>query len=70
MAKREITGAIMAENTTDNARWETIRSRELTPAEVGEIRESLKGLRFGHVQIIVQDGVIVQIDRTEKRRVR
>ena len=28
----------------------------------------LQGLRFGSVTIIVQDGVVVQIDRLEKRR--
>jgi hypothetical protein len=33
-----------------------------------QIRDSLRGLRFGSVNIIVQDGVIIQIDRTEKRR--
>ena len=38
--------------------------------EIAQIRESLRGLRFGTVSIIVQDGVIVQIDRTEKRRIR
>jgi hypothetical protein len=32
------------------------------------IRDALRGLQFGYVNIIVQDGVIVQIDRTEKRR--
>jgi hypothetical protein len=34
------------------------------------IRDSLRGLRFGSVNIIVQDGVVIQIDRTEKRRLR
>ena len=38
--------------------------------EIAQIRESLRGLRFGSVNIIVQDGVIIQIDRTEKRRLR
>lgn len=38
--------------------------------EMVQVRESLRGLRFGTVNIIVQDGVIVQIDRTEKRRLR
>jgi hypothetical protein len=33
-----------------------------------EVRASLQNLRFGSVTIIVQDGVIIQIDRTEKRR--
>ena len=38
--------------------------------ELAQVRDALRGLRFGAVNIIVQDGVIVQIDRTEKRRVR
>jgi len=37
---------------------------------INQIRDSLRGLRFGSVNIIVQDGVIIQIDRTEKRRIR
>jgi hypothetical protein len=37
---------------------------------LAQIRESLRGLRFGSVNIIVQDGVVIQIDRTEKRRLR
>jgi hypothetical protein len=32
------------------------------------VKTALNGLQFGSVTIIVQDGVIVQIDRTEKRR--
>jgi len=35
-----------------------------------QIREALRGLRYGTVNVIVQDGVVVQIDRTEKRRLR
>lgn len=38
-------------------------------SELQQIRDALHGLRFGSVQIIVQDGVVVQIDRTEKRRI-
>lgn len=38
--------------------------------ELQQIREALRGLRYGSVNIIVQDGLIVQIDRTEKRRLR
>jgi hypothetical protein len=37
---------------------------------LNQIRDSLRGLRFGSVNIIVQDGVVMQIDRTEKRRLR
>ena len=38
--------------------------------EFAQIRDALRGMRFGSVNVIVQDGVVVQIDRTEKRRVR
>lgn len=41
-----------------------------TDVELQQIQDSLRGLRYGAVHIIVQDGVIVQIDRTEKRRLR
>ena len=36
--------------------------------EVQEIREALEGLQFGSITVIVQDGIVVQIDRTEKVR--
>lgn len=32
------------------------------------IREALRELRYGQVAIVVQDGVIVQIERLERRR--
>ena len=38
--------------------------------ELQQILDALRGLRFGSVNVIVQDGVVVQIDRTEKRRLR
>ena len=40
-----------------------------TEAVLTQLRGVLQGLRFGSVTIIVQDGVVVQIDRTEKRRI-
>jgi hypothetical protein len=40
-------------------------SPDLTP-----IRAAIQGLRFGEVRIVIQDGVVVQIDRVEKRRIR
>ncbi len=45
-------------------------TRPVSDQELEQIRESLRGLKYGAVQITVQDGVIVQIDRTEKRRLR
>jgi hypothetical protein len=37
-------------------------------AALGHIREALAGLRYGNIVVLVQDGVVVQIERTEKRR--
>jgi hypothetical protein len=34
------------------------------------VLEALRGLRFGQVTVILQDGVIVQIERTERTRLR
>ena len=32
------------------------------------IEEALRGLQYGTLTIIVQDGVVVQVERTERRR--
>lgn len=34
------------------------------------IRLALRGLRYGQIVVTVQDGVVVQVDRTERRRLR
>jgi hypothetical protein len=44
-----------------------------TPLEVDDIwleriKQSVNGLSFGQVQIIIHDGRIVQIERTERKR--
>jgi hypothetical protein len=41
-----------------------------TDEELREISASLQGLSYGSVNIVVQDGVVIQIDRVEKRRLR
>ena len=40
---------------------------DVHPALV-HVEEALRGLRFGQVIVTVQDGVAVQIERAEKRR--
>ncbi len=30
------------------------------------IRSALRGLRFGEITVILQDGVVVQVERTER----
>jgi hypothetical protein len=37
-------------------------------AALHRIGDALRGLRYGSVLAIVQDGVVVQIERTEKTR--
>ena len=32
------------------------------------LRKALEGLRFGQVTVFIQDGVLVQLERTEKIR--
>ena len=35
-----------------------------------EIEAAIRSIRHGVVQIIIQDGIVIQIDRTEKVRLR
>jgi hypothetical protein len=49
--------------TTDTPTRDTQKDNWVEP-----VRNALAGLKFGSVVIIIQDGVAVQIDRTEKLR--
>jgi len=40
----------------------------MTPELMERIEKAIRGIRFGQVQIIVHEGEIVQIERTEKVR--
>ena len=37
-------------------------------AALRDVEEALRGLQYGALTIIVQDGVVVQVERTERRR--
>lgn len=39
-----------------------------TPDWIALVREKVEGLRFGVVQLVVHDGRVTQIERTEKTR--
>ena len=52
---------------TDNSAKSSSSEQELQ-SSLEQIEGALRGLKFGSVNIIVQDGVVVQIDRTEKVR--
>ena len=60
MSQSESSEAVVQEPAADDSR----------EREIAQIRDALRGLKFGAVNIVVQDGVVVQIDRTEKRRLR
>lgn len=61
-------------NVHDAARGEVSSTEDgeaVTPrfdAALSRIGDALRGLRFGTVLAVVQDGVVVQIERTEKTR--
>ena len=48
-------------------RVKTVAARDL---ELEPIRDAVRGIRYGEVRVIIQDGVIVQIERLEKQRFR
>lgn len=45
-----------------------IHVNAVSEKDLQEISLALKDLRFGQVTIIIHDGVIVQLDRTERKR--
>jgi hypothetical protein len=59
----------MADDLTD-APAPDGNSADRQEAALNQIRQALRGLQFGQITIIVQDGVVVQIDRTERRRLK
>jgi hypothetical protein len=45
------------------------RSPDTIAVVLEHVQSALRGLRFGHVTLIVQDGRVVQVDRFEKTRI-
>ncbi len=55
--------------TTTRTQSTTIDPPDAVPQHVVQsILQALHGLRFGQVTVIVQDGRVMQIDRTERHR--
>jgi hypothetical protein len=64
-------------NTQDHSSVNSVSSGNRNDTEkkpsgvpLAEIEAAIRRTRHGVVQIIIQDGVVVQIDRTEKLRLR
>lgn len=49
---------------------ERTQCKDADEALLRMLLNALRDLRFGQVTVVVQDGVVVQVDRTEKRRIR
>jgi hypothetical protein len=45
-------------------------SERLLEESLASVREALTGLRYGAIQLTVHEGRVVQIDVTEKRRLK
>ena len=46
----------------------TTREDPRAALALNKVRDALAELRFGTVTVVVQDGVVVQVERTEKVR--
>lgn len=65
-------------NTPDNDRSTSDRSSAATGRNreehlqwvLQQVRQALTGMKFGQITITVQDGLAIQIERTEKTRLR
>jgi hypothetical protein len=58
----------MAEPIAENAPPAGRADDSYAAHALARVREALSGLRYGEVTVIVQDGVVVQVERTEKLR--
>jgi hypothetical protein len=53
----------------DTQRTDGPTSLDRTRDALDRIQTALRGLRYGTVTAVVQDGIVVQVDRTEKIRI-
>ena len=60
----------MSERTTTETPHSSTRDPRQLDQAIEHIRQALVGLQFGEVSIIVQDGVVVQVERIERKRFR
>lgn len=45
-----------------------MENTKVTKEDLIKIKESIEGIRFGSVTVIIQDGRVIQIDKQEKIR--
>ena len=59
----------MDEHRRDNAVTAATAPADSLAVVLEHVRAALRGLKYGHVTLIVQDGRVVQVDRFEKTRI-
>lgn len=57
----------MVQNPDHSSSPDTVR---LLEESISSVREALTGLKFGNVSLTVHEGRVVQIDVTEKKRLK
>ncbi len=60
----------MSDRVATNGVGDRATSTAARESELDSIREAVRGIRYGEVRVIIQDGLIVQIERLEKQRFR
>jgi hypothetical protein len=60
----------MSETTVDGQRPTPAPREQNLRWALRQVEEALRDLRFGALTLLVQDGVIVQVERTERHRYR
>jgi hypothetical protein len=54
---------------TDHGNSHSVAASEPDAQALAKVRDALSGLRYGEVTVVVQDGIVVQVERTEKVRI-
>lgn len=60
----------MSDRAIASERVERTKPIAARDPELERIRDAVRGLRYGEVRVIIQDGLVVQIERLEKQRFR
>jgi hypothetical protein len=58
----------MENSTRTDAATTVSRDQSRLDNALAQVRSALAGLRYGQIAITVQDGVVIQIERTERTR--
>ena len=61
------TGSTASQNDDGSVRSTAVSSPD---AALERVRLAISGIRYGEIRVIIQDYVIVQIERVEKQRLR